>query len=347
MPTLRRAFLVVLALFGLFAITQRDDASAQRGQRSPPPPPPILHAHEWGVWIVEEGRVTIDDLAAESPSFVVRAPAALRPPDSVRPTPRPNPGMRPDPIPVIRQQDVTVRKPVLFFRTTTPLDVTIDVRFRGGRPWLMYPAATTARGDRLTWRGTVQGSGTLPTAPPGHWWNELREVGADGFLTESGYEQFLFYDGEVRFTPLFRFTRDAAPARGRDALPEASGEPTIVPTRAAEGPLFVVRGGTYVEHDRVDGRWSEVGRAATTTMRPRVRQALLARGLDEAESDSLLDVWSDEIFGAGEHAVYFVPRAAYDRMLPIRITARPTVVLDGPTRAEVRLVRVGVVIERL
>ena len=195
-------------------------------------------------------------------------------------------------------------------------------------------------------------------APAGHWWNELREVGADGFTTtDGGFERFVFYDGEVRFRPLFRFTRGAtatattrrpAPERGRDAPPDPSVEPTIAPTRAAEGPLFVVRGGTYVEHDRVDGRWSEVGRGAASTMRARLRPALLARGLDEAESDSLLDVWTDELFGDGEHAVYFVPRAVYDRMLPMRITARPTLIEpDGPTRAEVRLVRVGVVIERL
>lgn len=359
MPTLRRVLLLALVALGLFALTHRDDAQAQRGQRSPAPPPPILHAHEWGVWIVQDGRVTIDDLAAESPPFVVRAPAALRPPDSARPTPRPNPGMRPDPVPVVRPNPVTVRKPVLFFRTTTPLDVTIDVRFAGGRPWLMYPAATTVRRDRLTWRGTVQGSGTLPAAPAGHWWNELREVAADGFTTtDGGFERFVFYDGEVRFRPLFRFTRGApaatgttrrpAPDRPRDAPSDPSVEPTIAPTRAAEGPLFVVRGGTYVEHDRVGGRWAEVGRGATSAMRARLRPALLARGLDEAESDSLLDVWTDELFDAGEHAVYFVPRAAYDRMLPMRITARPTLVApDGPTRAEVRLVRVGVVIERL
>lgn len=321
----RRTTLVALLVLVAVPIlaTRRAPVEAQRDQPQRETPPPTLRVHEWGVWIVEEGRVTLDALAAESPPFVLRARPNVTPPEGVRPTPHTGP-TRP---PVVRPHPVTVRKPVVFFHASEPTEVAIDVRFRQGTPWLLYPAASEAQGNRLMWRGTVGVPGTPPPVDAQHWWQDLRDVGADGFATDrGGYERFLFYDGEVRFEPLFRFTRV-----------QGSAEPRIAPTRDAEGPLFVVTGAAYVEHAKTGRRWGESARGTTSALRARMREALLARGLGAPESDALLDVWSDELFGAGAaRAIYFVPRAVYDRMLPMRIAPTPT-----------ELVRVGVVIERL
>lgn len=323
---------ILLLLVGVLVVGVAAGWPASAQQRETPrdlPAPPRLSVQEWGVWILEGGRVTVEELAAESPPFVVRAQAALRPPDGARPTPNP-PSPRP---PVIVRPDVTVRKPVVFFHASEPLDVTVDVRFRGGRPWLLYPSASEAQGNRLLWRGRVGGPGTPPAVDEGHWWNDLRAVGADGFETDrGGYERFVFYDGQVRFAPLFRFQRvGGAP------------EPSIAPQRGAEGPLFVVQRGRVVVHDVNDGRWFEAHRGAAASVLPRVGAALRARGLSDAETRALLDVWRDELLSPRPHAIYFVPRAAYDRMLPMRLDART----PSGVAAEVDLVRVGLVIERL
>ena len=114
---MRRGILVLLlGLLGLIVLQPAQDLFAQDPQEQPL----RLVAHEWGVWMVENGRVTIDDLAAESPQFVFRTPAAPE-----------------RPIPTIVRPNVTVRKPVLYMRAIRPIDdLRVEVQFRGGRPWL-------------------------------------------------------------------------------------------------------------------------------------------------------------------------------------------------------------------
>lgn len=298
----------------VLALHSGGPGAAQQGARRDMPQ---LRVHEWGVWIVERQRISLDALAAEAPPFVVRAR------ESAPPTPPPSMQA----IPVPPEHRPTVRKPVIFFYAGAPMDVRVEVAFRGGEPWLLYPQASEARGNRLMWRGRVGAAGTPPPVDPDHWWQDLRDVGAQGFATDrGGFERFLFYDGVARFEAPFRFS----PVTG---VPE----PRVTPTPRAEGPLFIVSSRGLVEHDRRDGAWVEVHRGAAAEVRARLRPALLGRGLSAAEADALLDVWSDELVGAGRgaHAVYFISRAAYDRMLPIRITPRPD-----------ELVRVGLVIER-
>ena len=64
-----------------------------------------------------------------------------------------------------------------------------------------------------------------------------------------------------------------------------------------------------------------------------------AQGLNAAEARSLLDTWGDELFGVpggpapAPRLVYFITRARYDAMLPLRVSPTPDAV-----------VRVGLVI---
>ncbi|MFK8001618.1 MAG: hypothetical protein AB8H86_18635, partial [Polyangiales bacterium] len=69
-------------------------------------PASTFSAHEWGVWVVDEGRVVhLPALAAECPDFVIRAPQPRR-----------------NTIPRIRRSPVTVEKPVIFFHTNEPIE---------------------------------------------------------------------------------------------------------------------------------------------------------------------------------------------------------------------------------
>jgi len=269
-----------------------------------------ITAHEWGVWKLRRGRVThLAELAAETPRFVSRAAGApaLPLPDDDRP---------------IRVS----LKPVLFLYTDAPVDLTVRVRFAGGRPWLYHPPAR-ARGRSLTWRGRLGDPelGALSEPPEGHWWQHLRRVGASPFRSpDGGTERFLFYDGPVRFRPSFRIRR-----RGGVLSYRPTGDERV---------LWVVEAGGYRELE-VDRRGDpvELGAGATDDLRERLRAELAARGLSPAEATSMLATWDHELFRVTyARALYFVTRRQYDRMLPLRITPSPT-----------ELVRVGMVIEEL
>ncbi len=289
-------------------------AAAQNARRQ-------LVAHEWGVWLIEGGQPTVEALARECPPWVVRAAAA---PTSLPPR-------------------LPARKPVLFLRSDTPIpDLTVEVRFEGGRPWLLYPTGQVL-GDRIVWRGDLTSRAERralapragqepparrnargrvfprpPPAPPGHWWNRLREVDASMFLSRfDDSESFLFYDGPVHFRSPIRASR----------LRSEQGEHTV----------WVVGGSSVVEH-RVSPNDSRVVRRGDKhALRRWLLQAATSAGLEPDEARSLVETWQGELFGATERrAIYFIPRSDYDRMLPITITPTPT-----------ELVRVGLVIEKL
>lgn len=87
---------------------------------------------------------------------------------------------------------------------------------------------------------------------------------------------------------------------------------------------------------RFTGRASEERtRSPRSGLRAILIDALRSRGLTAPEARSLVETWRDELFSPTPHALYFVPRDAYDRMLPLSIDPMPT-----------ELVRVGLVIER-
>lgn len=294
-------FAVLAASASLFA--QDDDS---------PPPPLQLTAHEWGVWKIENGRVTIDDLAAESPQFVYRTPAAPQ-----------------QPVPQITIQNATVRKPVLFLRANRTIDdLRVDVRFVGGRPWLFFPEGEV-RGNRLSFRGRLENipdpqrlvtrRGIHQPFPRGHWWQHLRNAGGDTFTSNTnGAEKFIFYDGPVRF-------RAPVVVRGDDLR-----------TRRGERRVWVVDDGEYVESVATSSALRETLRGPVSDLRGRLDDQLQRAGLNSSESASLLGTWEPELNDAAPHLIYILTRAEYDRMLPITISPTPT-----------ELVRVGVVISDL
>ena len=324
----RRALFPLLAL--LTAIAVLPDAAPAQARRRPPPleqnprvmpiPQPRLVAHEWGVFVLENGRpVHLEALAAELPPFVQRGPAAALPP---------RPPILPGPPP-----GTVARKPVLFLYADRPIQVQVEVGFVGGEPWLFYPSArrvepiagSPSRG--LAWDLSVASINApgLPPVHPEHFWNDLRAVGASAVTAADGTtERFLFYDGPVAFAPSFLVSF----AQGGAAVSPASTERTI----------FLVGGDRFVEADVDPERWTstQVSMGDMAALRLRIDQELRRRGLSGPEARSLLETWRDELFSdVRRRAISFVPREAYDRMLPI--TIRP---------AASELVRVGLVIDR-
>lgn len=327
----RRVPLPLLALLTAIAVLPTaTPAQARRTPRPPDgnprvmviprPPSPRLVAHEWGVFVLENGRpVHIEALAAELPSFVQRRATAVLPPQP--------------PIPSGPPPGTVARKPVLFLYTDRPTQVQVEVGFVGGEPWLLYPSAQRveqiagSQSPGLAWDlrvAPVNAQALLPVHPD-HFWSDLRAVGASAVTAADGTtERFLFYDGPVAFEPSFLVNL----AEGGAAVSPASTERTI----------FLVGGGRFVEADVDPERWAsrQVSMGDMVALRVRIDQELQRRGLSGPEARSLLETWRDELFGdARRRAIYFIPREAYDRMLPITIRPAPA-----------ELTRVGLVIDR-
>lgn len=312
--------LAVCALLGLLAVLPIDAAA----RRMPTPTVAGFRAHEWGVWLVDHGTVTIDDLMRESPLFVHRAGASHTP---ATPTPEPSP-------PVIVRPPPTVRKPVLFLHANAPLDVTVRVGFRNGGPWLFYPGGVEGavgphRG--LTFTGRVVPNGRTPLAPiaRGHFFQHLRDASRSTFLSANGEsERFIFYDGP---SEVVRVTARRDATHVRIQAPEGASE-----------TVFVVANGRYarvVASPQASVSFADLARTGKRTrgLGRELSAVLAARGLTSAEVRSLVRTWEDELVNAeAPHVISLVSPAAYETALPMTIMPQPS-----------EVVRVGVIIERL
>ncbi len=331
---------LVAASLVVVVCAARPGAEAQPGRSAVQP---RFAVHEWGVWRIQRGQIEhLDDLARESPPFVMRYDSATgtvrqNGPQQPQPVPVPLPVVprppqppRPHPVPI---HPHVARKPVVFFHADQPTDVEMEIEFPHGEPFLFHPNATLANappaGFTLTWRGRVVPGGTAaqpPAVATGHFFEDLRNAGGDLFLASDGTaERFVFYDGRVPFEPPFVVARQPGGA--------------AITRRSTEANIWLVDGGTFLEHEIGEYHAAFHTRAAgdMNLLHTRLHDALVARGLDAAEATSLLETWRDDLFGVGQaRAIYFLPRASYDRMLPITITPTPT-----------ELIRVGLVIEIL
>jgi hypothetical protein len=296
-------------------------------------PLPSLGVHEWGVWLLDGDRVTVDDLARESPPFVHRASTDVPVPDAT-PTPTPTP-------PVVRPSPPTARKPVLYFhagpelRTTDEVPVAVRVGFRNGRPWLHFPGGGLIdhEGQRgLMFAGRVRRARLRSGAPAprGHFWNHLRAASESTFTANDTGEQegFLFYDGPSEVTPSVNAMR--------------SGDAVTLTAATADQSAFVVAAGRYAVLRPAPTSTQSLSALARTGRRAsglaaELTRELVSRGLTQKEATALVRTWTHELSGeARPHVISVLPRAAYDAALPMTISPPPR-----------ELVRVGVIIERL
>ncbi len=284
-------------------------------------------AHEWAVFRRQSGRVNhLEQLAEECPPFVVRMDRApLR-------------------------GEVIADKPVLFLYGAAP-SVRVEVTYTNGTPWLAYPppenSSPSADGvadeesrDRtaddlasprvLTWNGSLS---TTPRdlLPAGGFWPALRNVGASTFTTAAGAsERFIYYDGPVEI---------AFP------LGLANGMvTTVTPSGHFSEDVWLVRrnggdhmrwAGTHGEHAYLQ-MWHVARTLDPTALRADLKATVMAKGLTDAEVESLLTVWAHDLFEYdGLQIVYVLTPSLYEEALPLRIEPRPS-----------DLIRVALVIER-
>jgi hypothetical protein len=289
--------------------------------------PAALKVHEWGVWQLKHGqRQSLADLARENPPFVLAGQGAVRPS-----------------FPRVEAPPVVAKKPVMFFYAPQPVHVDVRVDFPGGRPAFFFPRAEeTASG--LHWSVEVGQKGALQTPPKGHWWQHLRGVGASAVTAGGQAEQFLFYDGETAFAPRVGFTVTGAEVALRRQEPGVAKK-SPMPAKALPAPVpeeVLVTDGVHTALAARFGAeaklaWPPPPDAPGRSAKDELTRMLRGAGLSEAETKALLDTWKPALLDkGGRRAIWLLPRADYDDMLPLTLTPEPT-----------ELVRVGLVIEDL
>ena len=301
--------------------TRADDLSQDESDMPAAP----LRVHEWGVWRLRNGQGDhLRELLRENPTFVHRA----------------NRGAALPLTPRRREEPVIADKPVIFLYAGTELDVELTVEFAGGgEPWFYYPAATMGITEppqhrTVRWQGHVSlpgaaQSGPLPTVPPAHFWSALRGVGASEFRATGANEgeRFLFYDGPTPFPRVLGVTTSGGNLRVQRTMRDRQGQ-----------QVWVVDANGFVRADvSAAARRASPNRGNVVELERQVRAALVARGLSPAEAGSLIDTWRGDLFRRSERrAIWFLPRPAYDAMLPITVRPMP-----------IEMVRVGLVIQML
>jgi hypothetical protein len=299
--------------------------------------PAGMLVHEWGTFLAMNGSdgVSLDGMYHEEhalPAFV-----HTRSRDQLR----------------LRSAVIKGETPVIYFYTSRPERVRVEVSFPGGFWTQWYPQAAAvgpsllatgaplrARDGRIGWTvDVVPPTGTdvsLPAAAPDALWNHARLVDAAYVRatdptrpgTPGEWERFIFYRG-LGEAPL---PLQAQVANGHLVVRAAGGE------RLAH--LFIVR----VEDGRAaysyipaldGGRTMTLAIPSLAGAEPldrfvdRIGDDLAGRlresGLFEKEARAMVNTWRSSYFGSdGLRLLFVLPQAWTDRFIPLRISPVPS-----------------------
>ena len=273
--------------------------------------------------------------------------------------------------------DVTMRleTPVVYFHpapgTKLPLQLNIEVAFRGG--WLSeyYPAAeidapgaksfgpiTADTLGRLTWKDLQVGTdaaGPETTAPV---WLAPRAVDAANVTANGGEsERYLFYRGVGHMDSPLRVSRDSDDSLVVTAnfpLVEQSKEvELVVPAmwlvdirenrslafRKLEGvrvpndgkPSVVAKTSAKLEFDSEHLESDKLSELSAS-----IREALIEDGLFADEADALLNTWKASYFETpGLRLFYLLPREWTDHVMPMKLSTDSRLVRTMIGRVEI------------
>jgi hypothetical protein len=218
---------------------------------------------------------------------------------------------------------VRMETPVVYFYAGKHVKVSARVDFPGGRITEWYPQA--AAGDGVDW-GTFTVLGGSPSvdllheSAPSHYY-PARDVDANLVRVckdlRCQHERFLFYRGLGTFDLPLNVELSGADIKVR------------AQTAAPVGTVFVFeRSGAKVGFTSVQiGREATLGRPALDdkldTLLVRLEEALVGQGLYRKEAAAMVATWRDSWFEDGLRVLYFLPRAATDRVLPLVLTPAP------------------------
>jgi hypothetical protein len=241
--------------------------------------------------------------------------------------------------------------PVLYFWSSEPREVTVDVSFPQGIVGEWYPDATTfsppiAQGGpsqltaiangSMTWKLSVDPAivpSTYQAVTPDEIWAPSRNVASTpvryqapgATLVET--EQFLFYRGLGTFSPDVHVVSDL-------------GGTLHVENTSPDGieKVFLLRatpaGGAIVELSSIPAGGEDSVAAPTKLLpldayeadaRTKLKSALVGTGLNADVAQAMVDTWTRSWFGnEGLRVLYLAPRKWTDAWLPTTITPAPS-----------------------
>jgi hypothetical protein len=228
---------------------------------------------------------------------------------------------------------VRMETPVLYFYSSRPVDVAVDVAFRLGLITEWYPRATVTHDNQplqrasgtISWpsvRVTPGAAAAFPHDDRRNHYYTARETGADPVRVGAQAEKFLFYRGLGQFQP--PIAAIAQPDGGVE-LRSLRGVPL------GDVILFENRRGAmaFGAH-RLAGDTARLPRPDMDDVSgaplAELARTLVAHGLYEAEAQAMVNTWKDSWFEEGARLLYIAPRVDVDAILPLKITPAPAAV---------------------
>jgi len=228
---------------------------------------------------------------------------------------------------------VRMETPVLYFYTSRPQTVSVNVRFRQGLISEWYPQAdvtpanstgfgtSTKFQSTATWRDiNIMPGATVefPTEPARSHYYAARETDAVPLSNSTQTEKFLFYRGIGRFKlPI---------------VATVEGDIVRVKNRAAEDIrsviLFENRNGK-IGFRVLDGVRDEVRfeapalSSSVASVASELEAILIENGLYPKEAKAMIETWRDSWFEHGSRLIYVYPESEIDSILPLEIKPAP------------------------
>ncbi len=311
-----------LALLGICLAAQGKSAlpSAAKG----------LRIHEWGVFHIEKAGCKATG-GGEAPTFIQRVETKL-------------PQLSPDP-----EFNTEAKEPILHIYAPEAMPLHVEVSFPDSRPTLAWPKAQAARKGStpcLSWDLQVAGrvqekqpeADPLPKVPEEHWISTVRKVGSNLVRSGKDAERFLFYEGELTYQSICHASSSKQPNRVtcwgtgvREAWVLRGGEKSLRNAHVTQVPPPM-----RCDMGAPACREWELEESSGEALQAELSKTLVAEGLSKEEAGALLTIWIPELTKPGLRLVYVLPRAEYDRLLPIRFCPQPE-----------ELQRVGLVVQEI
>jgi hypothetical protein len=255
------------------------------------------------------------------------------------------------------QVTMRLETPVIYFYPpkgeTTPFNINVDVRFRGG--WLseFYPDATAdAPGlkknsfdfgkltpqtvSSLSWTDLKVGTEAPGPETDEHVWTAPRKVDAVGVTTPKGEsEKYLFYRGVANLRAPLRVVR----GKDRNEMKLYSNFDNVLAgdkklkinqlwladirkdgTKFRSYGPVEVSGDTFTTAGQIDGNLSK-GSTGLDNLKKEMHKGLVEAGLYEKEATAMLSTWDRAYFQSpGMRLFFVVPREWTDHVLPLSLS---------------------------
>ena len=240
---------------------------------------------------------------------------------------------------------IRLETPVLYFYSSRPITLYVQVKFAKGLITEWYPHATAppshggldnaalyAKGaaeGNISWNAVALEPGLAPDFPRGSADNGNRYYAARETLatplrvsTPNGeqHEKFLFYRGvSLSFVPVSATFTPEGKLHVRNLLNEEIPTVILFERRGEQVGYRIVSGGLRNENVLEPPELT----STVERLKGDLEQALVARGLFPEEAHAMVQTWRDSWFEEGSRLFYIVPSSFVDAILPLSITPAP------------------------